>query len=373
MRGSSFEDVKERPFERIIVISLSGVGDTILSTPLCRALRGKYRDAHLCGLTMWKGSAAVLGHLAIFNEIIQHDFFRTPLRQSLEVLRNLRKRRFDLSVVVYPANRAHYDIVSWLIHARYRLGHEYLVGHSLTYWRYLLTHRVRQTQGTHNVHENLKLAETLGIPWEASGIDIGTLGEDEAQWAEQLCAGKPPPRLGIHPGCSPLKNHTYRRWPAERYAQLACQFSARTGGSAMVFLGPDETGLKSIFEEAGPGTTLVSDTSIERVAAAIRRCDLFICSDSSLGHMAAACSVPVIMILGPTNSDYIHPWGVPYRIVSRRLPCSPCFEISRSPLRCKAGLNYACIRDIDVGTVLESCLDLLRGISRDLRVTGAST
>jgi ADP-heptose:LPS heptosyltransferase len=365
MASECFQDMTRVRMERVLVICLGGFGDTIMATPLFRALRMKYGDAHVCGLTMWKSSAAVLQHLGIFNDVIQHDFINAPTGQSLRVLWGLRKKQFDLSVLAFPTNRAHYNIVSWLIHARYRLGHDYLLGSSLAYCRFLLTHRIRQTKGTHNVCENIKLAQALGIRVDELRTDIGSLGTQETTWAQSMLGNRRPPYLGIHPGSSPLKNHTQRRWPVDKYAELACRFSFEVGGTAVVFLGPDEQDMEPMFRSVDPVPVILSGMSIERVACLVRRCDLLVCSDSSLGHMAAACSVPEVMILGPTNPDYIRPWGVPHRIVSQRLPCSPCFEISRRPLRCREGLDYVCVREIEVSTVLNSCRDLLDEIRGD--------
>jgi len=359
MKWRTRKNLADICFDRILVISLSGLGDTVLATPLCQALRQRYKDARLCGLTMWNTSAAVLRHLGIFDSVISHNFLEAPKMESLRLAWRLRKERFDLSVLIFPSNRAHYNILSWLIHANYRLGHDYHVGKSLAYGRFFLTHRMLQSHGTHNVEENNKLAQILGISCDNTQISIGTLGEDYQGWADSFLMDKSPPYLGIHPGCSPLKNHTRRRWPADKYAKLAHELQHKTGATSLVFLGPDEMELKPTFHSLAPGAAIVSHVSIEKVAALARRCHLFICSDSSMGHMASACGVPVVSILGPTNPDYIRPWQVPHRIVSRQLPCSPCFEYSRHPLQCYQNKNFSCVFDITISSVMDACMSLL--------------
>ncbi len=114
-------------FERILVLSLAGFGDAIMATPLCRVLRQAYPNAHLEALTMWSSSAALYRHLGVFDDVEAHDFFHRSYRETIGLLGRYRRKRFDLSVLTYPANRAHYNAVAGVIGARIRLGHDYRV------------------------------------------------------------------------------------------------------------------------------------------------------------------------------------------------------------------------------------------------------
>lgn len=358
-------ELDERVFNRILVISLGGIGDTIMATGLCLSLRQKFKDSYICGLTMYRSSSTILEHLGVFDKVIAHNFLNSSIKESLLQTWKLRRQKYDLSIVVFPANRGHYNILSRMIGAKYSVGHEYLVGNHFTYLRFLLTHRVNQTQRMHNVEENLKIAHLLGIPFAQPIISVGTLGESHKNWAEELLKGKETPFLGIHPGSSPIKNHTYRRWPKEKYSELAFSFEKQTGGTVLIFLGPDEIDMIDFFRSKPTKAIIVFNKTIEQVAALVKNCNLFVCNDSSLGHLATALKIPIVMILGPTNVSYIHPWGVPYRIVSMNLPCSPCFEISASPLKCRQKLDYACVQQVEVKSVLENCLVLLSITKKD--------
>lgn len=94
-----------------------------------------------------------------------------------------------------------------------------------------------------------------------------------------------------------------------------------------------------------------------------RRCSLFIGNDCSFGHLAAACEVPVVSVIGPTNPALIRPWGVPHRVVRLDTTCSPCFEVSRRPLRCSQGKDFACVREIPVKRVLAAVDSLLKELA----------
>ena len=50
---------------KILVISLAGIGDSLLASPLLRGLREAYPDARIDALVMWGGTSRRL--LAVFD------------------------------------------------------------------------------------------------------------------------------------------------------------------------------------------------------------------------------------------------------------------------------------------------------------------
>lgn len=344
----------------ILCICLSGFGDTILAMPMLKTLRRNYPNACLHALTMWKTSAYFLQSLGIFDKVIEQNFLQGSLWSSLDVIYKLRQEHYDISVLAFPSNRAHYNFLSWLIHAKQRFGHDYLKGNPITYLRFLLTCRVRQLASTHCVQENMRLVRALGISDNGLELETGSLGQEQKDWAKVYVGAENGLVVGIHPGSSPSKNHTKRRWPVENYVSLAKAIIEDLKAVPLVFLGPNEEELKSAFEGKITDKYILSSVPIEKVTALIKSCHLFVCNDSSLGHLAAVCKVPVVSILGPTNPDYIRPWGVPHCIVTANLPCSPCFEYSRFPLMCSNQEQFACMKSISVSMVYEACKELLK-------------
>jgi len=82
-------------------------------------------------------------------------------------------------------------------------------------------------------------------------------------------------------------------------------------------------------------------------------------NDSGLMHTAAACRVPCVSIYGATNPVWDGPWKTEVVVVSRHLPCSPCFYYSSRPLDCPAKLDYACVRELPVEDVEKAARQLL--------------
>ncbi len=104
---------------------------------------------------------------------------------------------------------------------------------------------------------------------------------------------------------------------------------------------------------------LIQNKPIRMVASIIKQMNAFVSNDSGLMHLAAAVGIPVVAIFGPTNPVWVRPWKVKHKIVRIELPCSPCFYYSPKPLKCVAGLDFKCLKDIDVSMVKEALIQVM--------------
>ena len=99
-----------------------------------------------------------------------------------------------------------------------------------------------------------------------------------------------------------------KRWPAERYGQVAKEL-AKDGLCSLVNYGPGEEELASAVEAASEGTARKISCSVSELIALTRRARLFIGGDTGPMHMAAALKVPVVAVFGPTNPARNGPFG----------------------------------------------------------------
>ena len=99
-----------------------------------------------------------------------------------------------------------------------------------------------------------------------------------------------------------------KRWPAERYGQVARDL-AKDGLRSLVNYGPREEDLAAAVEAASEGTARKIACSVSELIALTRRARLFIGGDTGPMHMAAALQVPVVAIFGPTNPARNGPYG----------------------------------------------------------------
>jgi heptosyltransferase-1 len=99
-----------------------------------------------------------------------------------------------------------------------------------------------------------------------------------------------------------------KRWPAERYGQVASKL-ANKGMRSIVNYGPGEESLAQEVAAASAGGAKVMKCSITELLALTRRARLFVGGDTGPMHLAAALGVPVVAIFGPTDPARNGPYG----------------------------------------------------------------
>jgi len=99
-----------------------------------------------------------------------------------------------------------------------------------------------------------------------------------------------------------------KRWPAERYGQVAKEL-AKDGLCSLVNYGPGEEELAVAVETASEGTARKISCSVSELIALTRRACLLLGGDTGPMHLAAALKIPVVAIFGPTNPARNGPFG----------------------------------------------------------------
>jgi ADP-heptose:LPS heptosyltransferase len=313
--------VPSPPPNKILVISLAGIGDTLFATPLIRELRARFPGATIDAFVLWKGSADVLRGNPHLNSIMQQDLIRQGRWQTLRYLRSLRDRGYDISINTFPQSRIEYRLVARIIGARRRLSHDY--GHWAGLDRCLVTHRIAPDYNRHCVENNLALAEFLGLGGASHvrNCELHLSPADHA-WAESFVQEKSlagHPLLGIHVGSGGTKNLALRRWPLGHFAGLIQRLGReRPELRVLLFGGPEESAAHDYLMSAGLGPNLLRSTggNLREAAALMGRCHGFLSVDTALMHVAATMGVPhQLVIETPTWNKTVAPFGNPFTLV----------------------------------------------------------
>lgn len=356
--------IDKEKVDKILLISLAGIGDTLLFTPAIKVIRRNFPNAEIVAMVRHKGALEILENNPNVDELIIWDFLEKGLWRSLKFVLGLRQKEFPLTIIAYPSNRIEYNGINFLIGSKLRPTHRY--NHLDLRCGGFLNHQIVQEDDTrHVVFENLMLLEKIGFDIRPipSKLDI-FLTEEDVEMADSFFEKHGLNKIiciGYHPGTATQKNQMRRRWAPEKFAKLGQVLKREISVEILVFGGPDEIELKH-FVASGmtPPGIEINDTSMRETAALIKRCNLFVSNDSSLMHVAAATQVPTVGIYGPINHRCDGPYGTKSRIVRKALDCSPCFFYSPKFLTCYANRNYQCMRAITVEDVYASCRELLR-------------
>ncbi len=305
----------------ILVISLAGIGDTILATPLIHELRANYPEARIEALVMWPGSKDILQGNPHLNAVHQHNLIKAGSVEGLKLLKPLRESHYDVSINTHPQSRIHYRFTAWIVGARLRLSHLYDCSGLID--RFLVNRTMPQDYQKHSVDNNLELLSLLGkkpvLPEHRLEL---FLTPAEHHWAESFLASAQVThrrRLGIHIGSGSTKNLALKRWPLEHFMDLIRRTRATWPDLAiLLFGGPEEEPeLEKIVGQHAPGAVVrVRSQNLRQAAAVIQRCAAFLSVDTALMHVAAAVKAPgQLVIEAPTFNRTNPPYGNPFVLI----------------------------------------------------------
>jgi ADP-heptose:LPS heptosyltransferase len=306
---------------KILVIALSGIGDTLIATPFIHELRANFPDAVIDALVLWAGSKDVLEGNSYLNAVHQKNLIKEGPLKSLPFLLGLRGQRYDISLNVHSQGRIHYRAVAGFIGARLRLGHRYENHGWLDRW---FIHRaVPEDYTVHCVENNNRLLKLLEKKPRLPRHEFELfLTPAEAKWAEDFMAAQHlglRKRLGIHIGSGGTKNLRLKRWPFTHYLELIERLGRSHPDLAiLLFGGPEEQKEHAELLTKAKGQLLFAPPTqnLRQAAALLKHCHAFLSVDTALMHLAAAMKVPnQIVIEAPTLNPTNVPWQTNYRLV----------------------------------------------------------
>jgi ADP-heptose:LPS heptosyltransferase len=363
---------------RVLVVKTAGIGDLLLAVPALRSLRTAYPDATIDLLTT-PGAAPLLRGSPLINRLLlvdkvafdhPRDVLRAPWRAAGLVALGtwLRAHRYDAVVLMHhltlPFGRAKYRALLWATGAPIRVGLDN------GYGSFLSVRVADEGFGArHEAQYMLDLVAALGAPPSpmVCGASLADLGWNAAHDApsDTTLTDAARPLVALHPGSGSYS--VARRWPLERWVELAQALHAECGASIALIGGPDE---RDVAEQCAARLGAVSwvqllpaQIGLRALAVALAQCDLLVGNDSLPAHLAAAAGTPVVAVFGPSNHRAWAP--LPSRedafvaVVRQELPCSPCFYVGHglgTPQGCAA---RTCLTTLPTAAVLsQACAAL---------------
>lgn len=187
----------------------------------------------------------------------------------------------------------------------------------------------------------LEITCTDTIPKIFLNDDDRRLGE---AFVKNSIAGSKRMLVAIHPGSGSRQ----KCWPAERFTALISWLNQELQAHIVVVSGPADQGIIEQINMGGNGDVTVADQlPLSKLAAVLKRCDLFIGNDSGITHLAAALGIHTIALFGPTDPRVWGPRGESVKILYQKSPCSPCRAETR-----RTCLTQRCLENIPIEEVV---------------------
>jgi heptosyltransferase-2 len=148
------------------------------------------------------------------------------------------------------------------------------------------------------------------------------------------------PLLVVTPGAS---FGSSKLWPPESFAAAADAIAQRHELRTVFAPGPGEEAIAARIAEAmGTKPVVLADppTSLAELVALIARAALQLGNDTGPRHIAVACGVPAVVVMGPTDPRHTAHLLTKQRVLREDFPCSPC-HLKRCPIdhRCMTQLR----------------------------------
>ena len=335
---------------RILVISSTAIGDTLLSTPAIHALRRKFPDARIIGL-LHRRTADLFRYYRELDEIVllQRGLLRTAWR--------LRRTRPDVAVILH-GNEPEASMLAWLSGAHFILKHAK---------RHPAPQLLSRRDGDedydplteHAIVSRLRLAGWLGAETGDTVMRLELPPGTEARAAQLLHAhgvSEGDTCIGFQPGAATR----YKMWPDTAFMLLAHRLMGHDPRLKILLLGSKREW--SLCETIRSGVrdyrlvNLAGAIDLPVLPALVRRLALLVTNDTGTMHVAIALGVPTVSLFAATEPAGTGPLQdlERHRIIKKPQTCHPCVT-----KRCQTPF---CMDQITVEEVFQAVLSS-RGVA----------
>jgi ADP-heptose:LPS heptosyltransferase len=273
----------EAPDARLLFVTLSNIGDMVLTTPALEALHAAYPD-HRIDIIADARSSALLEFCPYRGDLLHRDK-RAGWRGMLHLIHALRRRRYTAVVDLRT------DFLPWVLKT----------GRRTARWR-------AGPHGPHAVDQHYAIAARV-LPNATRPPPARVwLAPGDAEWADATLAAlnDTGPWLALAPGA----NWPGKIWPLAHYKTLLEEVAPLFGG-ILVLGSVQDRSLAAELRTASPLPCLdcTGNTTLTQAAALLDHAGFFVGNDSGLGHIAAARGVHTLTLMGPGRPERYKPFG----------------------------------------------------------------
>ena len=321
---------------KILVLCLPGIGDALMATPMIKLLKVKHPEAVIEVACMFGAIEYVFKNNPNVSATHKLSLYKENRFVGLRQILALRKNKYDISILAFPAFRCEYHLVHWLLGAKKKIAHKFTKG----FWsefNFLDTDLIEVDENEHNVINNLNLLRVLEIDWhdeisrddikydlvlDKADIEFGTKYIKDLGWEGKNI-------VGIHPGSTDSPMGLLKRWPIERYAEVAKSLVKNNHKKILIFVGPNEKDIgRKLFDLIGDTANchLFDNVDFKNALGILSSIDLLVCNDNGFGHLAAALGKKALVLMAPTNDKWISPYGADKSYIIRPPGFSPWYR-----------------------------------------------
>jgi len=333
--------------KRILIIRLGAIGDVVLSSVAVRNIQNDFPEAEIDFCTKHR-YVPLIRH----NPNIQKIISVSDDTGNAEIIRKIRKHAYDMVVDLQGNIKSR--LFSFFSGSRFRTRSS-----MMRFRRFMLV------QFRINLYRNiipvpirfLNAVRKWGVSDDGKGPDLFINSKLEERFATRIEKDAGPNTQGFIV-LAPGAGRATKRWPADKYSELAKYFLNR--GYVIALVGGEED--RSVGREIqdllkNPVADYIGQLSLQETAIVLKKADLVVTNDTGVMHMAAALDRKIVSLFGPTT---VHLGFFPFRasavVIEKDIPCRPCsfHGTDQCPRR-----HFNCMLSIDSREVVREADRLL--------------
>ncbi len=321
--------------KRILVIKIGAIGDVILAVPSLRAIRNSFPNAYISVL-VGAESRLVLKKCPYIDDLIIYDRKGKGkgVKGVWQISSYIRQKTFDMSIDLQNNRKSH--IIMWLGAVQRRFGY------SNGKMGFLLSDRLKYLNiGAGPIEEQFRVLKRAGINTVGLSrrLEIWPTTKDYS-YIENLLKGEWMRENQILVGVNIGGSWKTKRWPLKCFAKLLDMLASKDI-RAVITASEKEMDLANDLAKMTNNKVInaADRTTVTQLAALIKRCKVYITSDSAPMHIASSMGANFIALFGPTDPRrHFEPTdrGV---IIKKELTCSPCYKASCKKIRCMESIG----------------------------------
>jgi heptosyltransferase-1 len=319
-----------------LIVRLGALGDIIHAVPAAAALRAAFPASRIDWLVDARHRPMIDLVTVVDHAVVLE---RSSIPGWMDVAGRMRQVRYDVAIDLQ-------GLLKSALLAR-ASGAARVLGFSIWHLRektarpfYSETSRDEVPRGEpdHVIHKNLRLLAALGVTETRIRFPLADV-ESRALTDVRTMLGGDRPFVLINPGAA----WPNKRWPPERFGEVAAFLRDVRGLPSFVLWGPGEEGLAGAVVETSAGAARVAPpTGLSDLLALSRAASLMISGDTGPLHIAAAAGTPTVSLFGPTDPHRNGPWSPDDVAISRFGACGCHYERRcRKPSWCLESIGVA--------------------------------
>ncbi len=306
--------------KKILVISLSNIGDVILTFPVMDILRRDFPEAHIDIVVGPKARDFFEGNPNF------HGFFifdkRQPLMETVKWLKALRGERYDLVVDL------RHTAIPLFIGGRYRTPIVELSKKKV----HMKEKHLQRLAAVYPFSE--KPSQRYSVYMAKEFDRMNSLEQTLKSSAQKIVV--------VGPGAADQA----KCWKEEGFASI-CDTLIHEGSCSIIFVGDSRDQeriqrIKGLMKERA--VDLSGKTSLRQLAAILQKAHLVIVNDSAIMHLASYLDRPLVAIFGPTDPQLYGPWSSQSCVIKKVIECPACAK--------KKKATHICLQELTVKEVL---------------------